>query len=53
VSTRQQGDKLLIADDIVFTMLALEGITERMGTVALNCVQVERIDFEEIPWHRF
>jgi sRNA-binding carbon storage regulator CsrA len=39
-----QGEKLLIADDIVVTVLAVEGATERIDTDTPNCVQVERIE---------
>ena len=42
VLTRHHGEQLVIADDIVVTVVAVEGGTVRIGVDAPNSVRIER-----------
>ena len=47
VLTRRIGEQLIIADDIVVTVLAMEGNKVRIGITAPSSVQVDRQDVHE------
>jgi len=47
VLTRRIGEQLIIADDIVVTVLAMEGNKVRIGITAPSSVQVDRQEVHE------